>query len=761
MNEDTIKISDRNIENPMEGWDEVSDPVDGDLDELNDAIEKAMQEESKIDNDSFYGRPVPRGTNLRNRKIRTAPVQYAGNRLDDTPDTYTGRFEVPKKETPEPTAKFTATGAKEKTGTTQFRQINTDVVTIKQQSEGKGQTKRMKIEISHEPVREFVPEVNEYEEMPRRSFLDFFKADNSDEPLENFYEVTQFSDKNDVKFFFETEKQTKIFELIILAVLGIANFVITIFTKAGGGILGESSFTFPIVNFCLSLVYFAIIGKEIVKPGIKALSHKRFTIESSFTLVWFLNLFHGILGIAFSSAVGVKAWLYSMPCMVITFVFVIAQFLRLQKTDIGTKAFLGANSLNELDDIVEPELVKRIGGGIIGENEKICYFNKCIIPKDYVNKSLQDDPTNEISKPFFIGSVILGFVVFVICLIRGAGLLGAFSAFTAIITSCVPIGLFAVLVGLMLKSSISVSGKNSGIANFRSVDDFAQKKAVVLDVTDLYTSENCDITGMKVYNDFSPNTALQYAAALFMESKSPVGLVFEDFIESKLDGLPELTEYKYEDKLGVSAVIDGKFVILGTRAMLQSHNTEVIPQRIEDKLNDRGEKLFYLAVDEQLVAAFTVTYTRLLTIIKSVRKITKRGVTLLVRSTDPYLTAPFIENQLRLPANTIKILPNTAAETFKEINKPVATLDAKMFYGGNTASMFKLMLTALTLADMKKLIKYAANIVIVLFCLIISVFLISDTAAMTPFMMMFLQILRCVIIVAVTFLFNHILEIEK
>ena len=764
MEQDIISgVNDRNIKptpGPMDGWDKLDASADEELEKLNAAIQKAMEAESELNNDKFYGRPIPRGTNLRNRKILSSPVAYAGVKPDRMPDSITARFESVPELNSEKANESAASGdtmrfpARGSDNTKKFRHIDSSAVTIRESNDEKEHTARVKLPKSENPERYRHSEQSDTARVrPVRSSVQ------EDEPAENFLEITPAGDPKDVKFFFASNKKTALYKLFAQAVIFVATFIVTLIASARNGLLGSSPYTYPIVIFSLTAVFFACVGKDVVIRGISRLLSRKPGTVSVIAIQWVIVLFQSVFGILFSQSAGTGK-LYPCVLMFTTLIYSAGWLLKLKKTENGSSVFLGLDNVYELDNIENESLVERVGGGIISGDEKICYFNKIFIPGDYVNKSLCDDPAGRLSVVLGIVSAVIGFIAFLMTFIQGKGFFGAYSAFTGCILSSLPISAAAALGFVMYRESIPLKKKKSGIASFGDADDFAQTKAVVMDATDLYGKANCSINDVNTYNDFAPGDAIAYAAAMFIESHSTIGLLFEEIISGRLDKLPELSEFKYEDRLGFSAVINDEFVVLGTRAMLESHNTRVIPVDEEEKINAEGDKIFYLAVDEKLCATFTVSYTKVMTTAKSIKKLTKRGLTILCRSTDPYLTADFIESQMRLPPNTIKVLPGTAAETYiKDICKPTVSVKARMFYGSNASAMFRLLITAVALSDVSRYARLISGLCTVVSTFIVGIFMcIASRNGVNPGWLVFIQTLETLLTLFVSMAFINIIK---
>lgn len=97
--------------------------------------------------------------------------------------------------------------------------------------------------------------------------------------------------------------------------------------------------------------------------------------------------------------------------------------------------------------------------------------------------------------------------------------------------------------------------------------------------------------------------------------------------------MPEVEDAVYEDRLGVSAWIYKKKVLVGTRDLLIHHGVPVLTEKKEREYNQKGWKVLYFAEAGELMAFFLVNYYADPQLKKMLKKLEKSGMTILVKST--------------------------------------------------------------------------------------------------------------------------------
>jgi Cd2+/Zn2+-exporting ATPase len=151
----------------------------------------------------------------------------------------------------------------------------------------------------------------------------------------------------------------------------------------------------------------------------------------------------------------------------------------------------------------------------------------------------------------------------------------------------VPLGFFAA-VGTQSKKGVVVKGG-------KFIEALSKVNTVLFDKTGTLTDENFEITDIKVFDGFSKEDLLYYAAYAEKFSTHPLGEViknaYKDIDESKIKNFEEIKGS------GTKLLVDGKAVICGSEKLLKSSGIEF------DTVS--GSQI-YVAVDGRAVGAITL-----------------------------------------------------------------------------------------------------------------------------------------------------------
>ena len=91
--------------------------------------------------------------------------------------------------------------------------------------------------------------------------------------------------------------------------------------------------------------------------------------------------------------------------------------------------------------------------------------------------------------------------------------------------------------------------------------------------------------------------------------------------------LPQVDGVIYEDKMGTSAWIYQKKILVGNRDLLIHHGVTVPKEDYEKKYTRKGRKALYLAVAGKVMAMFIVSYEADPTLKKLLKKLERSGIT--------------------------------------------------------------------------------------------------------------------------------------
>ncbi len=267
--------------------------------------------------------------------------------------------------------------------------------------------------------------------------------------------------------------------------------------------------------------------------------------------------------------------------------------------------------------------------------------------------------------------IVLNLILFAVIGFMQENWYFAFNVLTAgIIISCPIVSIYA--SNLSLRGvSCSLAERGAMVCGFEGAHVTHKSNALVMEASDLFGVRSCDLHGIRLFNKTKVDDALLLTAAIIMKTKSPLAHVFDDVIVGKQAILPEVDGVIYEDKMGTSAWIYQKKVLVGNRDLLIRHGISVPKEDYESKYAKNGRKALYLAVAGKISAMFVVSYSADSDLKRELKKLEKSGITILLKSCDPYINEESIMEIFGLPEGFVRVMTSSNARVFEKYSDMV------------------------------------------------------------------------------------------
>lgn len=325
-------------------------------------------------------------------------------------------------------------------------------------------------------------------------------------------------------------------------------------------------------------------------------------------------------------------------------------------------------SVNSIEDDADAE---EIGRGLLMGAPEIKYSARVKFPSAFFELSLKGDPADRAGRIVTWIALAAGAAAAVAGGLMGHSSAHAFTALAVAMGAAVPAAFLLSTNLPMMRLARQCLPEGAMVSGFPAVADCEHANAIVFDSSDIFARGGCSIHGIKTYHNMRIDEAILQTAALVIGAGGPCGEIFDRVIEGRRDLLPEIEELRYEDKLGLSAWVAGRRVLVGNREMLQHHNIETPSADSERKYRHDGRQVMYLSVSGKLAAMFVVSYMINEDIAARLRQIIASGVTVLIRTMDANITDELVEDIFGLEPNSVKIINSKAAAVYKRYHDRV------------------------------------------------------------------------------------------
>lgn len=458
---------------------------------------------------------------------------------------------------------------------------------------------------------------------------------------------------------------------IVQAMLTVVALVVTGLISASGGnleLIGGSPLTCGVINIII-LVIASACGVNTLMRGITGLKERKPNAATGTLLVVVACLLENIVIAFFTSDAYAPVSIFTAAgCLALTLAN-LSKWIALARAKGNFEFITNGTQLYSSEKILDEDDAFEIGRGLLIGEPEICYSAKVSHPKRFVENSFEDDPADELAEllvPLVAGVALIAAVIYGII---EHSIVVSFGIFAAVCSIAMPaFTLIASNIALLVVNR-EFNRTGAAIVGHRAVKASTNINAYVLDSTDIFRKGTCSIIGIKTFHNMRIDDAILYAASLVVESGGPLGDVFGSVILGKRELLPPVESLAYEEKLGLSAWIHGRRILVGSRDLLKNHNVEAPEREFEAQYTHDGRKVIYLAIAGKIAAMFVIQYQPDKHMRRYLQNLDKIGASLLVRTCDCNITEEMICHYFNLPLSAVKVLSPVSGDIFQKYRK--------------------------------------------------------------------------------------------
>ena len=347
-----------------------------------------------------------------------------------------------------------------------------------------------------------------------------------------------------------------------------------------------------------------------------------------------------------------------------------------------------------------------IGRGIVDENPIIKTSVKTDFATNFLEISCKSEPADKIGTIIGMVGLLAGVILMLVVGFLDSFDSGINSGICAFGVS-LPLGALFLTNDLLTDISAGLDKYGSRVCGFEGAMMAEDANAMVMSGADLFGKRSCDLLGIKTFNGAKVDDAIIQAAAVMIQTGSPLAHVFDDVIIGKQSILPRVEGVTYEDKMGTSAWIYKRKVLVGNRDLLIHHGVNVPKESFEKKYTVKGRKALYLAVNGRIIAMFVVSYSADPDLKRELKKLEKSGITLIIKSCDPYINEEALSKLFDLPMGFIRVMNHSSARVFdKYSNLQVEKSPAYVVHDGTAKGFVSAMHGAEVAVSSKNMIAF-------------------------------------------------------
>lgn len=444
-------------------------------------------------------------------------------------------------------------------------------------------------------------------------------------------------------------------------------------------------------------VFGALACKNVLFDGLKSVFKLKFNRNSGAAVSAVVSVICGAVLLFAEAPFENGIHLYSAAALLPLVLCSAAQLLEYSRI-MKNFSVISENELYSIGNIEKKETAFEIGKGLLVDEPKIISSQKTLFPAGFLEMSSKYYPSDEINRKTVPIIFAASLVTAVITLIVTKSIFSALSAFSALLGVGVPYFAYfadALAIGKATKKLSSEGGVISGWEGWR---ECVGANAIAVDAKDIFDNSAGDIHKIRTFHSMTAYEAILDVAALTVPSGGPLGELFKRVILGRTELIPEADTLVYEDKLGLSAWISNRRVLVGSEDLLRNHNVELPEKSTYAHLLGGNRYPLFLAIEGKLAAMFIISYGINEENAAALREAERKGLTLLVRSTDANITEEMLASFTGIPVSGIKVLSAVSSDildAYKSEKRSAAK--ATLMHSKKSGSFLKCISTALSL----------------------------------------------------------------
>ena len=470
---------------------------------------------------------------------------------------------------------------------------------------------------------------------------------------------------------------------------------------APNSLVHKNEFPVILLNFLVTLVACSV-NKDLIIDGFASFKGMKFNRNSgcavALVAVLLQNISFFFAVLPFENRLSLYSAVAVLPLVFNCFAGLL-EARRLRKNF----AIVTENELYSISHIERKETAFEIGRGLLLDEPIIIASQKTSFPGRFLELSKKYYPSDELNKRTVPITFLVALIVGVITTIISRNAFNGLSSFTAVLAISAPCFVFLCDNLAINKLSAKLRKNGSVITGWEANRMCAVANGITVDSTDVFDKDGGNVFGIKTFHSMKVDDAILYTAAMVVASGGALGNLFKRVVMDRVELLPPVDTLAYEDKLGLSAWIQNRRVLVGSYDLLRNHNVEVPDKAFVERYAHDGRYPLFLAIEGKLGAMFIVSYDVNQENAKLLKLIEKESISLLLRNDDANITDNMVASNLSIPNSGIKVISAVSGDILNSyVNEKRTAGDSVLMHNGKSSSYLHAVASALSLGKIKR-----------------------------------------------------------
>ncbi len=506
-------------------------------------------------------------------------------------------------------------------------------------------------------------------------------------------------DKFKVKYYLKKRKTSALAGLIASVVSALVLLMLSLLAKGNEG--GAATI---IISIILTIVPCAV-NFSVISDGVKAIKGLKFNRHTGCFVALVASLIQCIVLLTTDAPFESGVTLFSVCSVFALALNMAGEYLEIKRISENFDYLSSRENIYSINHIEKEETAFEIGRGLLLDSPEVLSSQKTLFPRRFLELSGMYYPSDDINKKLIPISLVASIVVGALTLLITNDIRNAITALSGAV--CVSVPYLSCLVESVAIQKVSGGLRNNGamVSGWQALKMCEKSNAVAVDSRNVFDEHGGNVYGIHPFYDIQIDEAIIYTATLAIASGGPLGNLFKRVIVGETSLLPPVDTLAYEDKLGLSAWIFNRRILVGNEDLLRNHNVEIPDTALIAKHLKEDRYPLYLAIDGKAAAVFIISYDIDSKNASMLKKIESNSITLLIRSDDANITDEMVSRKLSVHQSGVKILSAVSGDVYKSYVKETTTAaDALLIHDGNAHSFLYAIKSAISLGDFKQVL---------------------------------------------------------
>ncbi|MDF2686154.1 MAG: hypothetical protein K0S55_1335, partial [Clostridia bacterium] len=253
-----------------------------------------------------------------------------------------------------------------------------------------------------------------------------------------------------------------------------------------------------------------------------------------------------------------------------------------------------------LVDVADINLTKRY-------INQVCMVNPVVNFPNIIDTTYANDPSEDKSKHFIPIICIFIFIIsLIIFIFKGVNIF--FTSVCTLFAICASFTGEMTFVLPYMTTQKKLRKLGSILLGYHSVNSLKDISTLIVQDNDLFPKELAQLIKLRFKRKEYVAKSVEYSAALFMVSNSPLKNTFLEILDCSVDKLPEVEKWRSLKNYGIAAIINEDSVLLGNRSLLLSYDIPPLTQEQEATLLTMNRNIIYCAINGEVAAIILAQY---------------------------------------------------------------------------------------------------------------------------------------------------------